>query len=129
MLDIDFFKLVNDNYGHHTGDQVLQKLAEICNRTLREVDIMGRLGGEEFALLLPETDNQEAFEVAQRLRIAVSNTDLIIEDYPALQLTISIGVSSLSQNCNDLDLLLDLADKALYKAKNTGRNKVCNSSD
>jgi diguanylate cyclase (GGDEF)-like protein len=90
---------------------------------------MGRLGGEEFALLLPETDNQEAFEVAQRLRIAVSITDLIIEDYPALQLTISIGVSSLSQNCNDLDLLLDLADKALYKAKNTGRNKVCNSSD
>ena len=129
MLDIDYFKLVNDNYGHHTGDQVLQKLAEICNRTLREVDIMGRLGGEEFALLLPETDNQEAFEVAQRLRIAVSNTDVIIDDYPALQLTISIGVSSLSQNCNDLDLLLDLADKALYKAKNTGRNKVCNSSD
>lgn len=129
MIDIDYFKLVNDNYGHHTGDQVLQKLAEICSRTLREVDIMGRLGGEEFALLLPETDNQEAFEVAQRLRMAVSNTDIIIENHPPLQLTISIGVSSLSQASTDLDLLLDLADKALYEAKNTGRNKVCNSSD
>lgn len=129
MIDIDYFKLVNDNYGHHTGDQVLQKLANICSQTLREVDIMGRLGGEEFALLLPETDNQEALEVAQRLRKAVSNTIVTIENHPPLQLTISIGVSSLSPNNRDLDLLLDLADKALYEAKNTGRNKVCNSAD
>lgn len=125
MIDIDYFKLVNDNYGHQTGDRVLKKLAEICEQTLREVDIIGRLGGEEFALLLPETDNKEAFEVGQRLIKAVSLSSLSIEDRPPLKFTISVGVASLRQG-SDLQLLLDLADKALYEAKNTGRNKVCN---
>jgi diguanylate cyclase (GGDEF)-like protein/PAS domain S-box-containing protein len=129
MIDIDYFKRVNDSYGHHTGDRVLQKLAEICMQTLREVDIIGRLGGEEFALLLPETDSKEAFEVAERLRKAVNLANLNMEDNPPLKFTISVGVTSLTNRSKDLELLLDLADKALYEAKKTGRNKVCSISD
>jgi diguanylate cyclase (GGDEF)-like protein/PAS domain S-box-containing protein len=126
MMDIDFFKRINDTYGHKAGDQVLKKLAEVCRETLREVDILGRVGGEEFAILLPETDREESIEVAERLRAALAEAKVQLEaDGLAIQFTVSIGVASLVSKNNTLDMLLNLADKALYKAKESGRNKIC----
>jgi diguanylate cyclase (GGDEF)-like protein/PAS domain S-box-containing protein len=126
MIDIDFFKQVNDSHGHKVGDTVLKSLAEVCRQTLRDVDIVGRLGGEEFAILLPETDKDEAAEVAERLRaaIAISKVPLSTGGLP-LHVTVSIGVASLASKGDNLDVLLNLADKALYEAKNSGRNRVC----
>jgi len=126
MIDIDFFKQVNDSHGHKVGDIVLKNLAEVCRQTLRDVDIVGRLGGEEFAILLPETDKDEAAEVAERLReaIATSKVPLSTGGLP-LHFTVSIGVASLASKGDNLDVLLNMADKALYEAKNSGRNRVC----
>lgn len=125
MLDIDLFKQVNDNYGHKVGDSALIKLAEVCHEVLREVDIIGRVGGEEFAILLPETSKSEAAEVAERLRVVIANARVPMEHGLPIPFTISIGVSSLSSKDDNLDVLSSNADKALYEAKKTGRNKVC----
>jgi diguanylate cyclase (GGDEF)-like protein/hemerythrin-like metal-binding protein/PAS domain S-box-containing protein len=126
MLDIDFFKRINDRHGHKIGDAVLKKLAEVCRQTLREVDIIGRVGGEEFCILLPETDGDEAVTVGERLRNALADIkvmtgagDLIV------QFTVSIGVSVFSCKDDSLDELFNRADNALYEAKNSGRNRVC----
>jgi diguanylate cyclase (GGDEF)-like protein len=125
MLDIDFFKKINDSHGHKAGDAVLMKLAAICRQTLREVDIIGRIGGEEFAILLPETKLPEAVEVAERLRVAVTRAKVPLESGGLpLQFTVSIGVTSLAAKEDNLDVLLNRADKAMYEAKETGRNKV-----
>ncbi len=125
MLDIDFFKKVNDSHGHKVGDLVLVKLAEICRQTLREVDIIGRVGGEEFVILLPETDLVKATEVAERLRESIENAKVPMESGLPLHFTVSIGVTSLVSKDDNLDVLLSYADKALYQAKETGRNRVC----
>ncbi|TRW99737.1 sensor domain-containing diguanylate cyclase [Candidatus Methylobacter oryzae] len=125
MMDIDFFKQINDTYGHNAGDTVLKKLAAVCWQTLREVDIIGRLGGEEFAVLLPETGLEEATEVAERLRASLANVKIPQENGPPLQFTVSIGVLSLASKDGNFDSLLHLADNALYEAKKSGRNKVC----
>jgi diguanylate cyclase (GGDEF)-like protein len=125
MMDIDYFKQINDRHGHKIGDHVLKKLAEVCRETLREVDIVGRVGGEEFAILLPETDRVEAIEVAERLRVAIADAKVPMENGLPIQFTVSIGVSSLATKDDNLDVLLNQADKALYAAKETGRNKVC----
>lgn len=124
MLDIDNFKKINDTYGHKCGDIVLQKLAEIFQKSLREVDIIGRLGGEEFAILLPETGRNHAFEIAERLRTNIANTEIEILDNQSIKFTVSIGVAALNPNVHKLDDLLIMADKALYDAKNSGRNLV-----
>ena len=126
MMDIDFFKKVNDTYGHKIGDMVLKRLAEVCVAALREVDIIGRIGGEEFAILLPETDTNEAKEVAERLRDSVEKTRITLEGGGLpLQSTVSIGVASLRSREDNIDVLLNLADGALYTAKANGRNRVC----
>ena len=125
MLDIDYFKSVNDTYGHQVGDIVLQVLSKVCQDTLRQVDIAGRLGGEEFAVILPETTNTEALEVAERLREAVANMEVKMPVGLPMHFTVSIGVTSLQDKNINLDMLLNQADKALYEAKETGRNKVC----
>ncbi len=125
MMDIDFFKQINDRYGHSAGDGVLKKLADVCRETLREVDIIGRVGGEEFAVLLPETDRIEAAEVAERLRVAIADARVPMEFGVFIQFTVSIGVSSLESKDDSFDVLSNLADKALYNAKETGRNKIC----
>lgn len=125
MFDIDHFKAVNDNHGHKTGDKVLQKLAAIVRHTLREVDIIGRLGGEEFAVILPETGTDEANEAAERLRQAIALARIQTEAGKPLSVTISIGVASLTENStDDVEYLLKQADEALYVAKNNGRNQV-----
>jgi diguanylate cyclase (GGDEF)-like protein len=121
MLDIDFFKNVNDTYGHQVGDTVLQVLGKICLDTLRQVDIAGRLGGEEFAVILPETTSEKAIEVAERLREVVAKMKVAVP----IHLTVSIGVTTLKNKDTSIDMLLNQADKALYEAKETGRNKVC----
>lgn len=128
MLDIDFFKSINDTYGHAAGDKVLQTIANVIKEQLREYDIASRYGGEEFCILLPQTKIEEANIVAQRLRAAVEKTTIetFIEKEAQnknINVTISIGLSQLK----DTDLAEDLykrADKALYEAKKRGRNRV-----
>ncbi|MDO9051275.1 MAG: CHASE domain-containing protein [Methylotenera sp.] len=125
MLDIDLFKNVNDTYGHQMGDTVLQVLSKTCQDILRQVDVVGRIGGEEFAVILPETEAKEALEVAERLREAVASMEVAIPSGLPIHFTISIGVTTLHDKNVSIDMLLNQADKALYEAKETGRNKVC----
>ena len=125
MLDIDYFKNVNDTYGHQVGDTVLQVLSKVCQDTLRQVDVVGRLGGEEFAVILPETTSEEAIEAAERLREAVAKTEVALPVGLPIYFTVSIGVTTLHDKNVNIDMLLNHADKALYVAKETGRNKVC----
>jgi len=126
MLDVDFFKKINDNYGHKAGDTVLKKLAEISLGTFREVDTVGRLGGEEFAILLKETNQEDAFNVAERLRNSFADERVVLEDHTLpVHFTVSMGLATLTINDKTIDSLLIRADKALYEAKKTGRNKVC----
>lgn len=125
MFDIDFFKKVNDTYGHQVGDTVLQAVSKVCQDTMRQVDVVGRLGGEEFAVIFPETRSDEALEVAERLREAIAKTEVTIPVGLPIHLTVSIGVTTLSNKDVNIDMLLHQADKALYEAKETGRNKVC----
>jgi diguanylate cyclase (GGDEF)-like protein len=124
MLDLDHFKDVNDAHGHRAGDRVLQQLARTCLEVLRTVDVVGRVGGEEFAILLPETAREGAVEVAERLREAVGRAEVAREEGVPLRVTVSIGVSTLSGAAN-LDTLMSQADTALYDAKHAGRNRVC----
>jgi len=125
MLDIDHFKAINDTYGHATGDIVLQTLSHILRETLRSVDIIGRWGGEEFAILLPETDAQEAAEIAERLREVIDHAKVTLTTGLLLHFTVSIGIATLKDKDANIDILLNNADEALYQAKATGRNKVC----
>ena len=125
MLDVDHFKKVNDTYGHKVGDLLLQKLAETCRATLREIDVTARLGGEEFAVLLPNTDHTAAMDVAERLRHALADTKVPLEQGLPPRFTASIGVATLVDAATNIDTLLNEADHALYEAKRQGRNRVC----
>jgi diguanylate cyclase (GGDEF)-like protein len=126
MIDIDSFKQINDSYGHKAGDIVLKKLAEISLRILREMDTIGRIGGEEFAILLRETQQEGAMEVAERLREAFTVEQINLEGQKEpIHFTVSMGLATLNSNDESIDSLLNRADKALYEAKRTGRNKVC----
>lgn len=124
MLDIDHFKRFNDTYGHKAGDLVLQKLAEVMRDTLRTMDIVGRMGGEEFAVLLPETGLEQAAEVAERLRAAAAQTPAVLDAGLPLHFAVSIGVATLQDKESNLDILLHAADRALYRAKEAGRDRV-----
>ncbi len=124
MLDVDFFKNFNDQYGHLTGDQILKEMGTIIKAGIREIDIAGRYGGEEFCMVLPETDTEGAILVAERIRLAVEKTS--IKAYEAtVQTTVSIGVATLPVHASSATALLDKADWALYRAKKSGRNRVC----
>jgi len=129
FLDIDFFKKVNDTYGHASGDRVLREVANRIQNQLRASDIPTRFGGEEFTLLLPQTGCEEALLLAERIRLAVQATPFVMESTEQLKVTISIGVSQLlaheHQQPQGLGKqLLKSADSALYHAKKTGRNKA-----
>ncbi|WP_186671731.1 sensor domain-containing diguanylate cyclase [Sporosarcina sp. BP05] len=120
MIDIDHFKVVNDNYGHHIGDEVLKYLAKKMSDIVRGDDVCVRLGGEEFVVLLAETDVQEAMVIAERLRTTVSSSLSPTNDY----ITISLGVGGYRGNLETIEELYDRVDKALYQAKTEGRNRV-----
>lgn len=123
MIDFDLFKQVNDEFGHVMGDQVLKKIMEICKETLRAYDILGRYGGDEFVILLPETTLDGACEVAERLRTVIENADMCME-VKSIRIAASFGVAVLTSDCRSLRELLIRADKALYTAKQSGRNCV-----
>ena len=123
IIDIDFFKRVNDTYGHLIGDQIIQAIGEMLRKSLRTVDIVGRYGGEEFVFLLPETELQEATNVANRLRERIASTAFETTG-GAVHITVSMGISLNQPDNLDIGHLLDCADKAMYRAKSTGRNKV-----
>ncbi len=123
LIDIDHFKKVNDTYGHDVGDEVLKKLVECCLRELRETDIFGRFGGEEFAALLIQTDQDGALQVCERLKERLGKLTFHT-DQGAFGITVSVGLSMLSVDEPSIDSLLKRADDALYRAKNSGRNKV-----
>lgn len=124
MMDIDLFKGLNDNHGHHIGDLVLQKTVEICKSILREKDIIGRVGGEEFSIMLPDTTLLEAEKIAERIRAAIANFYFEHEEMK-VSTTVSLGVASVDQsNSKSLEELLQISDQALYQAKADGRNRV-----
>jgi diguanylate cyclase (GGDEF)-like protein len=124
VVDLDLFKRINDAHGHHTGDLVLQAFCRTCRNTLRDSDVIGRIGGEEFAILLPNTSQTEAQEVIERVRRAVAATLIPITGPAPLCFTASFGISTLHQGSGDLGNLLRRADGALYQAKERGRNQV-----
>jgi diguanylate cyclase (GGDEF)-like protein len=131
MLDIDWFKKVNDQYGHAAGDEALRKVSAACLDSLRQQDLFGRLGGEEFAILLPETDINDGQEIAERIRQTVA--ELVINSESAeFSVTLSIGVAQLvfkelaekETQVQTINCLLQKADEALYQSKENGRNQV-----
>jgi diguanylate cyclase (GGDEF)-like protein len=123
MLDIDHFKPINDTYGHPVGDRVLRRVADCCQRSVRDVDLIGRYGGEEFVVLLSATDLSSALHVAERLRADVEKSSFLPE-YGDPHITISLGVAEAKGERPDLSGLLNNADIAMYAAKQAGRNRV-----
>ncbi len=125
LLDLDHFKKINDTYGHPAGDTVLQKVSNTLVRLVRNCDTVARYGGEEFTVILPETGNKGAKVLAQRLRRGVEQKE-IDHNGQVISVTMSIGVAStdISDTDHDRAALIDLCDKALYKAKHNGRNRV-----
>jgi len=124
MIDIDYFKKINDSYGHLVGDAVLREVAKLIRDNLREIDFVGRFGGEEFSVILPETDKAGAIMVAERISSRISREYIRVFD-ETLTTTVSIGISALTLDITDSKSFMEIADKALYKAKVTGRNRVC----
>lgn len=123
VLDIDRFKAINDNFGHDTGDRVIIEVVRISSAILRKNDVFGRMGGEEFAILLPETPLQEADLIANRLCVQISQANVRAAEKP-VAFTISCGVTQLENDDESPEQILKRADVALYKAKQQGRNKV-----
>ena len=124
MVDVDYFKGYNDRYGHLVGDVILREVSRIIKENIRQIDLVGRYGGDEFLLILTETDRQEAEFVAERIRKAIQ--DKVIKAYDEdLNVSVSIGISFFPKSALELKGLIEDADQALYQAKESGRNKVC----
>ncbi|NET89851.1 MAG: diguanylate cyclase [Kamptonema sp. SIO1D9] len=128
MLDIDHFKHINDSYGHSLGDEVLKSMTQTVLKSLRKADSFGRFGGEEFAILLPETDLETATEVAERIRKTIAKLTISTVD-KLVKITVSIGVTTCKMKDESLEILLQRADKALYQAKKLGRDRVVTHPD
>jgi len=124
MLDIDHFKNINDTFGHAIGDIALKKLVLVCQETLRITDIIGRVGGEEFAILLVRTGLEEGLLIAERLRLNIQNIELAVESGTRVPLTVSIGVTRHRTVKENLPELMERSDQALYRAKGEGRNRI-----
>lgn len=124
MIDIDFFKRINDNYGHDAGDAVLRTLAERCRASLPETDLICRYGGEEFTILFSESESDDALVTANRLFHNITDQPMNTPS-GSVPVTISVGVATFGGPCDTLDRLLKCADQALYRAKEKGRNQVC----
>jgi len=128
LVDIDNFKSINDTYGHQIGDKILNQIATVLKNTLREVDILARYGGDEFAIVFPHINKENAIKACLRILSSISELELSITS-PAgeqkLKLTVSIGVASLPEDGNSIDELIHKTDDALYKAKSGGKNRIC----
>lgn len=124
MLDIDHFKRINDTFGHPAGDAVIQAMSRVCTETVRTVDTVGRMGGEEFAVVLPETECAGALELADRLRERLEQFAVLRTEGEPIHFTVSIGVAQCVAETPDFAALLGLADQGLYRAKHGGRNRV-----
>ena len=123
FIDVDNFKLINDEHGHLSGDEILRQLSQTCAQQVREIDTLARIGGEEFALLLPQTTPAEAEHLVERLRASVAATRAKVGD-GWLDVTVSIGLTSASRNTLDVNGILRHADEALYAAKRQGKNRL-----
>ncbi len=123
LFDVDHFKPVNDNYGHTAGDEVLRHLGREVRKNVRETDIAGRYGGEEFGVILPETSAQEALVFAERFRKLIAGHTIAAEDQK-LSITISLGIAEITPEMQQPDEWITAADRALYQSKNSGRNRV-----
>lgn len=123
MIDVDHFKKFNDHYGHLTGDRILKRIGQIIMESIREIDIAGRYGGEEFSVVLPETDLQGAFMAAERIRLATQAAVIQAYDH-TVKITVSLGVATFPQGGVSLEEIIDNADWALYRAKSMGRNRT-----
>lgn len=128
MIDADHFKSVNDTYGHPTGDRVLIELARSLSQGVRTIDRIGRLGGEEFAILMPETSKEGAHVVCERVREAIAALEIELSDGGILRFTISIGVATYEGDTDSSELLIQRVDAALYEAKEGGRNRVVHAA-
>ncbi|WP_438650823.1 GGDEF domain-containing protein [Romboutsia sp.] len=126
MIDIDHFKRVNDTYGHAVGDIVLKELAGILIKSCRTFDIVGRVGGEEFCVILLDSSIERSFEIGLRIKNTVKEHDFPIGNNQNINITVSVGISTFPDTIADPEYLKQEADKALYLAKQSGRNKVCN---
>jgi diguanylate cyclase (GGDEF)-like protein len=130
LMDLDYFKKINDNYGHEAGDFVLKEFALLCKDTLRKSDSLSRIGGEEFTIILPITSSLGAYEIAEKIRSKIEAHDFYIEHLGfCINLTVSIGISSLTYAKQSVKDLLVQADIALYEAKENGRNQVIEYSN
>jgi diguanylate cyclase (GGDEF)-like protein len=126
IADLDHFKAINDKYGHHAGDLALKAFTGACRQEIRESDILGRLGGEEFGLMLPETTIQHAQILAERIRKAAEALEITFDDQ-TIRITVSIGLVGLHMDETSLDAVMGCADRAMYQAKARGRNQVVTS--
>lgn len=128
LLDIDHFKKVNDEYGHPAGDLVLKGIGEILKKTVRNVDVPARYGGEEVMVLLPHTQGTDAAVLAERIRLAIEGHPFAIDEPGAaavsLRCTVSIGLAAMGPECSGAGKLVEMADTAMYRAKQAGRNRV-----
>lgn len=128
IIDIDDFKQINDNHGHLTGDDYLKKFAFVLKRALREQDTCGRIGGEEFLVILPETVQEGAVNLANRIREQIEKTELIVQGH-IVKTTISAGVSQFDRHASESREILKMADMALQKAKRSGKNTIFSADD
>ncbi|MGR9052327.1 MAG: sensor domain-containing diguanylate cyclase [Gammaproteobacteria bacterium] len=126
LLDVDHFKQINDTYGHSAGDTVIRTLANSFSKILREDDVSGRVGGEEFAVLLPKTVHDKGQQIAERLRTTLAQRTISLENKTAIHITVSIGLAHFIQTDTKVDSLMKRADVALYRAKHLGRNRTVN---
>lgn len=124
ISDIDNFKIINDSYGHPSGDIVLKSLARLITDTVRNLDVVGRYGGDEFMLILPDANNETALNVIERIRMNVENLEIQVLKDIKVRLTASFGIASFPENGTSLDDLLVAADEKLYKAKRLGKNQI-----
>ncbi|MER4953243.1 GGDEF domain-containing protein, partial [Klebsiella pneumoniae] len=132
LLDIDFFKRINDKFGHPSGDRVICALANICVENSRKIDLVARLGGEEFAIVMPNTNVNEAYNLAERIRVNVENTIVLSDSNEDINWTVSLGISQYSAPVSEelfseeaaVESLIQMTDSALYKAKSNGRNQI-----
>ncbi len=124
MIDIDHFKKINDTYGHQTGDDILIAISQKIQSMIRNNDLLARIGGEEFAILLPGSSRKEAKTVGEQICIAIERDPFVIKD-EMITVTVSIGIAELDDADPTFDALYQKADSQLYEAKKLGRNRVC----